>query len=241
MEPRFDQLASSYDQLLRDPIRDRFSGHESLFFHIRKRDLIRAFFQRRRTATAGLRYLDVGCGRGELLDLLRLDFGQVAGCDVSADMMRNISGIETRVQIDPAMIPYSDAQFDFVTAVCVYHHVPPDARAGLTAEIARVLRPGGIFCMIEHNPRNPITRVIVSRTPIDADAILLPAKEAEFRITEAGLRRVELKYFLYFPQIAYQYVGRLESLLTGVAFGGQYALFGERVSLPLANIVTMSS
>ncbi|HLN03874.1 MAG TPA: class I SAM-dependent methyltransferase [Bryobacteraceae bacterium] len=228
MEPRFDQLASSYEQLLRDPIRDRFSGRESLFFHTRKRDLIHRFFQRRRMATAGLRYLDVGCGRGELLDLLRLDFGYVAGCDVSADMMHEISGIETRVQRDPAAIPFSDANFDFVTAVCVYHHVPPNARAALTAEIVRVVRPGGIFCMIEHNPLNPITRLIVSRTPIDADAVLLRAKEAEARVAAAGLRRIRLEYFLYFPQVAYRYLGGLESLLAGVPVGGQYALFGER-------------
>ena len=76
-------------------------------------------------ATSGLRYLDVGCGKGELLRLLQSDFKQAAGCDVSAGMMRQIAGIETRVQQDPLQIPFGDAEFDLVTAVCVYHHVPP--------------------------------------------------------------------------------------------------------------------
>ena len=38
-----------------------------MFFHRRKGDLIRRFFRRRGVATSGLRYLDVGCGKGELL------------------------------------------------------------------------------------------------------------------------------------------------------------------------------
>jgi hypothetical protein len=61
---RFDQLSSSYEDLLRDPIRDRFTGAESAFFHLRKRDLIRDFFRCRAVDTTGLVYLDAGCGKG---------------------------------------------------------------------------------------------------------------------------------------------------------------------------------
>ena len=231
-QPRFDHLSASYAELLKDPIRDRFSGQESLFFHLRKRDLIRRFFRRRRIATTALSYLDVGCGKGELLNLLRSDFQYVAGCDVSAEMMGQITGIENRIQRDPASIPFPDATFDFVTAVCVYHHVPPAARAALTREIFRVLRPGGIFCMIEHNPRNPITRLIVSRTPIDADAILLFAQEARTLAAAAGLRQTAQQYFLYFPQGLYRFLGGTEPLLEKIPFGGQYATFSERTRLP---------
>src|ERR1051326_1566215 len=160
---RFDRLASSYEELLRDPLRDRFAGPESTFFHYRKRDLIRRFFHRRGVATSGLSYLDLGCGKGELLRLLQSEFKRAAGCDVSEAMMRQIAGVETRGQTDALQIPFGDAEFDLVTAVCVYHHVPAAHRPTLTAEIRRVLRPGGIFCMIEHNPFNPVTRWIVRR------------------------------------------------------------------------------
>ena len=88
----FDQLSPSYEELLRDPIRDRFTGQESGFFHRRKADLIRRFFRRRGVNTSDLRYLDVGCGKGELLGLLQSDFKQAAGCDVSEGMMRQIAG-----------------------------------------------------------------------------------------------------------------------------------------------------
>ena len=228
---RFDELSSSYEELLRDPLRDRFTGQESMFFHRRKSELIRRFFRLRNIDTSSLRHLDVGCGKGELLNLLQADFKRSAGCDVSADMMREITGVETRVQIDPLQIPFEDGSFDLVTAVCVYHHVPVADRPSLTQEIQRVLKPGGILCMIEHNPRNPVTRLIVSRTPVDADAILLEAAEARGLAAGAGLLPVEHSYFLYFPQTLYRYVGWMEGMLTKLPFGGQYALFSQR---PLA-------
>ena len=225
---RFDQLSPSYDDLLRDPLRERFAGRESAFFHERKADLIRRFFRRRGIVTNGLHYLDVGCGKGELLHLLQSDFKQAAGCDVSSGMMKEIAGIETRVQEDPLKIPYGDAEFDLITAVCVYHHVTPASRAALTKEIGRVLRPGGIFCIIEHNPLNPVTRLIVSRTPVDADAILLRAAEARALTAGAGFVPVEQDYFLYFPQAIYSYLGPLETVLSKVPLGGQYAVFNRK-------------
>jgi SAM-dependent methyltransferase len=225
---RFDELSASYDDLLRDPLRDRFGGQDCAFFHRRKSELIRRFFRRRIMDTSGLHHLDVGCGKGELLNLLRPYFTHSAGCDVSADMMRDITGIKTRVQTDPLKVPFEDGVFDLVTAVCVYHHVPPVSRLSLTHEIRRVLKPGGIFCMVEHNPRNPVTRLIVSRTPVDAEAILLPASEARNLADGAGLLPVEQSYFLYFPRPLYRYVGWMEGLLTKVPLGGQYALFSQR-------------
>jgi SAM-dependent methyltransferase len=224
----FDRLSSSYEELLSDPIRDRFTGNESAFFHRRKADVIRRFFRRRGVSTSDLRYLDVGCGKGELLGLLQSDFMQAAGCDVSEVMLRQITGVETRIQSDPLKIPFGDAGFDLVTAVCVYHHVPTADRPTLTSEIGRVLRPGGIFCMIEHNLLNPVTRLIVSRTLIDADAILLPASEARKLAAEARLALLERDYFLYLPRVLYRYLGCLEGPLAKVPLGGQYAVFSGK-------------
>jgi SAM-dependent methyltransferase len=225
---RFDQLSPSYEDLLHDPIRDRFTGNEPGFFHRRKADLIRQFFRRRFVHTSDLCYLDVGCGKGELLGLLQPDFKQVAGCDVSAAMLGQVTGIETRVQQYPLQIPFGDAAFDLMTAVCVYHHVPIADRPALTVEIGRVLRPGGIFCMIEHNPFNPVTRLIVSRTPVDNGAILLPASEARSLAAGAGFAPLERDYFLYLPQAIYRYLGRMEAALAKVPLGGQYAVFGRK-------------
>jgi SAM-dependent methyltransferase len=230
----FDGLSTDYEALLRDPVRDRFAGTDSEFFHVRKRDLIRQYFRQRRRSATHLSYLDVGCGKGELLGLLQTDFREIAGCDPSGKMLESVrEGIEARQQGDPLRIPFETERFDFVSAVCVYHHVPPREREQLTREVARVLRPSGIFCIIEHNPLNPITRLIVSRTPVDADAILLKAPEARSLMQDAGLIPQDPRFFLYFPSALYHLFGRMESKLGRVPLGGQYAVFGEKSVLPL--------
>jgi SAM-dependent methyltransferase len=228
-QPEFDHYSRSYEELLKDPIRDCFTGSGQQFFHVRKRDLIREHFGGLGVDTRALQYLDIGCGKGELLSLLRDDFNAVAGCDPSPGMLSSSQGVETRVQENLGKIPFDDGVFDFVTAVCVYHHVPPLSRLALTREAYRVLRPEGVFAIIEHNPYNPVTRLIVSRTPVDADAVLLRASEARGWMQAAGFNCDAPQYFLYFPEAIYRRTGDgLESLLRSVPLGGQYAIFGTK-------------
>jgi SAM-dependent methyltransferase len=229
-QPEFDSFSASYDSLLKDPLRDTFTGGSD-FFYARKRDLIREYFSRAGKDTSQLRYLDVGCGKGDLISMLAGDFAGVAGCDPSSAMLESGNvlnrGLNARVQPDPARIPFNDKQFDFVTAVCVYHHVPPARRAALTAEVRRVLRPDGVFAIIEHNPYNPVTRLIVGRTPVDADAILLRAGQAQSLLAGAGFAIDRKQYFLYLPEKFYRLAAMVESVLRRVPLGGQYAVFGK--------------
>jgi SAM-dependent methyltransferase len=102
------------------------------------------------------------------------------------------------------------------------------ARAALTREVRRVLRPGGIFAIIEHNPYNPATRLIVKRTPVDVDAILLYPRETQSLLRSAGLPVRTTSYFLYLPEGIYRFAGAVEDLLRHVPLGGQYAVFGRR-------------
>jgi SAM-dependent methyltransferase len=227
--PEFDRYSASYEELLKDPMRDRFGGEASAFFPQRKRDLIRAYFRDRRISTQSMSYLDLGCGKGELASLLRDDFGRVAGCDPSTGMLDAAQGIETRVQQDLRSIPFGDAEFDFVTAVCVYHHVVPAARQALTREVGRVLKPGGVFAIIEHNPYNPATRLIVSRTPVDADAVLLKQHETKELLRAGGFFPVASRYFLYFPEFLYRRTGdAVEAWFGELPLGGQYAVFATK-------------
>lgn len=230
MKAEFDAHSSTYADDLQDPIRDRFQGKNGDFFHERKRQLIQRYFEARQVDTKRMAYLDLGCGRCELAALLRGDFGRTCGCDPSQGMINAgrvaTPGIEVRLQVEPDQIPYDAGSFDFVSAVCVYHHVSLTARAKLTAEVARVLKPGGTFAIIEHNPYNPVTRGIVGRTPIDADAILLAPGETTHLMESQGFAVSELQYFLYLPQWLYRSFGALERLLTKLPLGGQYAAFG---------------
>jgi SAM-dependent methyltransferase len=226
MSAEFDTYAPTYSELLRDPIRDRFAG-DNRFFHERKWELINGFLRSRRIEPSTTRWLDVGCGDGSLLKLAGRHFARAAGCDPSGEMIRSCGGMEIRHQPSSTVLPFAARSFDLVTAVCVYHHVHAAARKLLTDAINRVLTPGGVFCMIEHNPRNPITRLIVSRCPVDRDAELLTAGDAAAVFDASGLEILDTAYFLYFPGPLYAALRGVEHRLRRIALGGQFAVFGR--------------
>ncbi len=91
---------------------------------------------------ARARCLDLGCGIGVLADRLRPLTGQVVGLDSELSLLRLASADLSRGQGDALRLPFGDATFDLVVCAQVYEHVA-DA-AALAAEVARVLKPGGI-------------------------------------------------------------------------------------------------
>jgi SAM-dependent methyltransferase len=223
----FDRYAGDYAALLHDPLRENFAVGNRFFFE-RKIQVIRRFFKNAGVKSQNLDWLDIGCGQGDMLRAGQGDFRIAMGCDPSQGMLEACGGLQVRRQESLEELPFEDGRFDFVTAVCVYHHVPRDERQDLTREALRVLKPGGILCVIEHNPWNVVTRVIVSRTPIDADANLLTAPETRRMLSEAGTRILSTHYFLVFPEAIHRYVGRFEDALGGLPVGGQYSVFAKR-------------
>ena len=224
--PEFDQYALSYTELLDDPVRNRFA-RDPLHFHRRKWILIEQLLERAGASLSSRKWLDVGCGRGELLELAGSQCAHAVGCDPSTGMLPASASFKMYKQQSLVELPFEDSSVDFVTAVCVYHHVHGDARTLLTNEIKRVLIPGGLCCVIEHNPRNPITRKIVKRCPVDVDAELLTAKLAHQLFEASGFETLTTDYFLYFPELLFDRLGPLEKMLSKLPFGGQYGLLSR--------------
>jgi SAM-dependent methyltransferase len=223
----FNAYANNYAELIRDPIRDSFAAGNRFFFD-RKLQIIRDFFDKLGVTTQKLDWLDVGCGQGDLLRLGQMYFKSSAGCDPSEGMLESCSDMNVRTQASMLSLPFESQSFDLLTIVCVYHHVPIEQRTAFTHEAFRLLKAGGVCCVIEHNPLNPVTRLIVSRTPVDADARLLRAKETRNLLSDAGGMILETKYFLLFPERIHKYAGVIEDCLTSVPIGGQYAVFAQR-------------
>jgi SAM-dependent methyltransferase len=226
-KPEFDLYAQDYEALLRDPIRERFAT-EARFFHERKWALLKSATSRLSLDHSKCVWIDVGCGKGELLRLGKGHMGEVIGCDPAAGMLDGADDIRVVHQEELLLLPFADASADLVTAVCVYHHVRPADRAALTSEVGRILKPGGVFGVIEHNPYNPATRLIVSRTPVDADAILLTASSSRRMLAEAGFAIASTRYFLFFPEKLYRRRSRIEDALAWLPLGGQYAVFATK-------------
>ncbi len=107
------------------------------------------------TATGETRLLDAGCGTGfNLLALGRL--GRATGIDLAPEAVafcreRGVRALRASL----LALPFPDAAFDAVTSFdVIYHAWVTDDRAAV-AEMARVLRPGGVLLV-----RVPALRVL---------------------------------------------------------------------------------
>jgi hypothetical protein len=88
-------------------------------------------------------------------------------------------------------------------------------------EIRRVVKPGGVVMIYEHNPLNLLTVRAVRTCPFDENAILISARTLIARLTSAGFREVEVKYRVFFPK-ALSALRPLEAWLVKLPLGAQY-------------------
>lgn len=230
MAELFDAYRTNYGDVVEDSV--AFSGLKHDFFMQAKADLLA-----RRLAPGNMigdpskaRALDVGCGIGTLHSYVGGMFGELHGCDISAESVER-ARLEHPGSVFTAYsgtrLPYEDQSFDFAVTVCVVHHVPPQDWPAFFSEMHRVLRPGGVACVIEHNPLNPATRLAVFRCPFDEDAVLLRSGRTEKLYRAAGFNDPETEFFLLLPSEK-PLARRIESALGTFPAGAQYATFARR-------------
>ncbi len=145
----FDETAGDYDRIERT-----LSFGTGAWY--RRRALLRAGL------APGMRVLDVAIGTGlvarEALAVLGAQ-GYVAGVDPSAGMLRAARAIAPIpvVQGLGERLPFADGQFDFLSMGYALRHVSDLRR--LFREFRRVLRPGGVACVLEiARPDNALSR-----------------------------------------------------------------------------------
>jgi SAM-dependent methyltransferase len=172
-----------------------------------------------------LKCVDIGCGIGTMHPYVDPLFTSIDGCDISEESIERARRENPKVRYSTykaPRLPYDDASFDFAVTACVVHHVPPREWPGFFAEMHRVLRPGGLACVIEHNPLNPATRLAVLRCPFDEDAVLLRSGTTRRLMRDAGFRDISREFFLFLPT-ANPVARRAERLLSWLPVGAQYA------------------
>jgi SAM-dependent methyltransferase len=136
--------------------------------------------------------LDVGCGRGELLSLLRDAGIEARGIDADADMVAYARGEGLEVEQADALA-YLDALPDGslggIFAGQVVEHLPPVTLLRLLELAARKLRASGPFVAETINPLSPLAlrsyfADLTHAQPLVPETLALLAKQAGFREVE---------------------------------------------------------
>ena len=109
----------------------------------------------RSKVTPDTRILDLGCGRGGVVELFWREVKLAAGLDPDSPSLS-----EHRAPGMPAVrgvgerLPFAGSSFDLIVCVWVLEHLE-EPQATLR-EVRRVLRPGGHFLFLTPNLRNPL-------------------------------------------------------------------------------------
>jgi SAM-dependent methyltransferase len=220
----FDKFADEY--LATHAVNIRISGEDPDYFARYKIDEV----SRRWAASRPLEptaILDFGTGIGNSLPFLAKAFpsAKVTGLDVSEKSLsvaeRRFPGIAELVRYDGGDIPLAAGRFDLIFSSCVFHHIEADLHVRLFKQLKRLLRPGGMMTIFEHNPLNPVTRHIVATCPFDENAVLISSGELKRRQTEAGFGKIDVSYTGFFPG-ALSALRPLERFMTALPVGAQY-------------------
>jgi len=229
----FDTYKTSYRDAVNASL--SFSGLDVDFFTRVKADYLLDLLGTRFGDPAALNLIDIGCGVGNYHKLLKPHLASLTGVDVAAECVAQAAAENPDVRYDSydgGRLPYADSSFDAAFTICVMHHVPPADWANFVAEAMRVLKPGGMFAVFEHNPLNPLTMRVVNRCPFDRDAVLLRSGKTVDLMRAAGFAEVTPRFILSLPA-ANGLLRKADRLFSRLPFGAQYYVTGIKSDVRL--------
>jgi SAM-dependent methyltransferase len=120
--------------------------------------VINAAKKRLPSTLTGGRHLDIGAGRGELIQELRHTMPlSSSACDFHVERFAAVDTPCAQVNLNHEPLPYPDAQFDLVTCSEVVEHV--ENYRALLRESFRITASGGIVVVTTPNVLNANSRV----------------------------------------------------------------------------------
>ena len=120
----------------------------------------------------GHRVLDIGCGTGSLAVSIKTRHpdAEVTGLDPDPRALfrarRKAYGAKVAVQLDRGFsdeLPYPDGSFDRVFSSFMLHHLESPEKKRTLREVRRVLKPGGLFFVVDFGGSGPSREGFVAR------------------------------------------------------------------------------
>jgi 2-polyprenyl-6-hydroxyphenyl methylase/3-demethylubiquinone-9 3-methyltransferase len=203
---RFDALAA------------RFWDSHGDFRPLHLLNPVRLQFIAARTALAGHRVLDVGCGGGLLSESIARAGAQVTGIDLAPGMIEvaRLHAAESSLSIDYRMAAaeelaqQSPGRFDVVTCMEMLEHVPDPA--AMIATLAKLLCPGGdlFISTLNRNLKSFLLAIVgaeyvlrlIPRGTHEYERLILPSELARWA-RAAGLTLAELAGIEFNPLTGY--------------------------------------
>ncbi|ADW16718.1 Methyltransferase type 11 [Desulfobulbus propionicus DSM 2032] len=176
--------------------------------------------------------IDLGCGRGEWLELLNESGFHAYGVDLDEGMLAACQERNLRVAIKDAVEALEElpeASQAAVTAFHVVEHIPFAKLQKLIQEALRVLLPGGLLILETPNPEN--LAVATKNFYLDpTHRRPIPPELLSFLPVHYGFNRVKIVRLQESPKLAYCETLTVMDVLEGVS--PDYAVIAQRVADP---------
>jgi SAM-dependent methyltransferase len=172
--------------------------------------------------------LDLGCGRGEWLELMR-DIGfEVRGIDLDQDMLQSCSELSLPILCGDAVSCLKEMDSEAISVISGFHiieHISFEALQELVAESMRVLRPGGLLILETPNPEN----IVVGTNSFYLDPTHIkpiPPDLLAFLLEYAGFQRSIVLRMQESEHLASRQMINLLDVLAGVS--PDYAIVAQK-------------
>ena len=181
------------------------------------------------------RTLDLGCGRGEWLELMAENGFSAEGVDLDESMLQFCAEqdfVVRKVDALDCLRSIPDATLSVVTGFHIAEHLPFETLRSLIVEALRALIPGGILILETPNPENLVVGSCDFYTDPTHRAPLPPHLLA-YLGEDAGFKRVKVLRLNQPPQEWYSNAPEVPSmsrLLFGV--GPDYAIVTQKDAAP---------
>lgn len=209
-------------------LEDRLRGSRELIKQ--RQQVYLPFIQPLKQIYAENQALDLGCGRGEWLEVLLEDGFQAHGVDLDEGMLDACQALNLPAELADALATLEDTPDASLSVVSGFHiaeHIPFASLQNLVAHALRVLKPAGLLILETPNPEN----LVVGTNDFYLDPTHerpIPHLALNFLAEHAGFQRTKTLRLQEPPQLATETNLELMHVLGGTS--RDYAIVAQKAA-----------